>query len=194
MFSLGTGLALLAGQTGTPQPAPARRAVNPKSFGKGGHDHHEYGRYSVDSHVVGPRSGHDDPRPGLFLRRPGAEEERPVHFNAVLHHRLRHQPAVGPVRLFARLRARYGVRNHRQPEVGRPPFRRRAAERRLRGDPSAPGLHDLSGDVRDHHPGAHHRRVRGADEILGLSGLHPPVVDPGLRSARPLGLGDGRLA
>ena len=34
MSSLGTGLALLADQTGTPPAATGRRAANPKSFGR----------------------------------------------------------------------------------------------------------------------------------------------------------------
>ena len=43
-------------------------------------------------------------------------------------------------------------------------------------------------------PALDHRRLRGTDEILGLSHLHRPVGDPGLRSPGALGLGDRGLA
>ena len=44
-------------------------------------------------------------------------------------------------------------------------------------------------DVRHHHAGADHRRVRRAHEVLGLPALHRAVGDLRLRSARPLGVG-----
>ena len=142
------------------------------------------------SDLIGPGPGDDDSGAGLLLRRTGAEEKRSFHFNAVFHHHLRHQPAVGPLRLFAGLRAGYRMGDHRQPEMGGTQLCRRAAERRLCGDDSASGLHDLSGDVRRDHAGADHRRLCGADEILRLSDLHRPVGDACLRSPGALGLGN----
>ena len=70
---------------------------------------------------------------------------------------------------------------------------RRGAERRLRGDDPPPGLHGLPAHVRDHHAGAHHRRVRRADEVLRLPPLLAPLGHPDLRPARPLGVGRRRL-
>ena len=57
---------------------------------------------------------------------------------------------------------------HRQPRLVRAEGRRPGAVRGLRGDDPAPGVHDLPDDVRGHHAGADHRRVRRAHEVLGL--------------------------
>ena len=65
----------------------------------------------------------------------------------------------------------------------------RAAERGLRRDDPASGVHGVPDDVRHHHAGADHRRVRRADEVLDVPRLHPPVGDLRLRPDRPLGLG-----
>ncbi len=67
--------------------------------------------------------------------------------------------------------------------------RRRRAQRRLRRDHPAPGLHDLPVHVRGHHAGAHHRRVRRADALQGLRRVPAPVGDARLRPDRALGLG-----
>ena len=47
----------------------------------------------------------------------------------------------------------------------------RAVRRLLQDDP-APGVHAVPDDVRDHHAGADHRRLRRAHEVLGLPALH----------------------
>ena len=104
----------------------------------------------------------------------------------------RHLGPVGALRLQPRVRARHR-RHRRQPQVDRPVRRRRRAERRLRGDDPAPGLHGLPAHVRHHHARADHGRVRRAHEVLGLPPLLAPVGHPDLRPARPLGLGRRRV-
>ena len=49
----------------------------------------------------------------------------------------------------------------------------------------------LPADVRGHHAGAHHRRLRRAQALRRLRALHDPLVDPRLLAAGPLGLGAG---
>ncbi len=91
-------------------------------------------------------------------------------------------------------RVRAGRRRlDRQSRLVRAQGRRPGAVRGLRGDHPAPGVHDLPDDVRDHHPGADHRRVRRADEVRGLRGLLAALGDAGLRPGLPLGLGHRRL-
>ena len=68
------------------------------------------------------------------------------------------------------------------------------AERRLRGDDPALGLHGLPDDVRRDHPGADHRRLRRAQALQGVRHLHPALGDARLRPGRALGLGRRRLA
>ena len=55
-------------------------------------------------------------------------------------------------------------------------------------------LHGLPDDVRGHHAGPHHRRLRRAQALQGLRPLHPAVDDARLLADRPLGLGRRRLA
>ena len=50
------------------------------------------------------------------------------------------------------------------------------------------GLHDVPDDLRRDHPGADRGRLRRPDEVRADAGLHGPLVDPGLRADRPLGL------
>ena len=75
-----------------------------------------------------------------------------------------------------------------------PPGRGPDAERGLRRHDSASGLHAVPDDVRRHHAGPDHRRVRRAQEVLDLHRLHPAVGHVRLRPARALGVGRGRLA
>ena len=63
------------------------------------------------------------------------------------------------------------------------------AERRLRGHHPAPGVHDLPDDVRGHHARAHHRRVRRADEVLRVPGLHRCSGPPSSTTRSPTGSG-----
>ena len=55
------------------------------------------------------------------------------------------------------------------------------------------GLHDVPDDVCDHHAGAHLRRVRGPDEVLGDAVVHGPLVDPCLLADRAHDVGAVRL-
>ena len=139
---------------------------------------------------------HDDrARARALLRRHGAEEERPRHAHAELHHRWRSSASSG---CSGATRSRSGPTRAGSSAAwtgsGSTGVGARA-HRRLCGDHPAPGLHDLPDDVRHHHAGAHHRRVRGADEVLGVPASSPSlwatlVYDP----AGALGVGRRRLA
>ena len=198
----GTLLALLAAKRDHRRTAAPGKTLKRQPVSEQDHPKHFYRRCTImntgDTAWVLISSvlvlGMTIPGTRLFLRRSGAKEKRPVRLNAMFHHRLRHQPAVGPVRLLPGLRTGYGSRDHRQPEMGGAQLRRRTAERGLCGNDPASGLYDLSGDVRHHHAGPDHRRLCGTDEVFGLSDLHRPVGDPGLRSPGALGLGNRRLA
>ena len=96
--------------------------------------------------------------------------------------------AMGALGLQSRVRSRQG-RDHRRPGLDRAEGRRPRALRRLLEDHSAPGLHAVPDDVRDHHAGADHRHVRRAQEVLGLPALHLAVGDVRLRPAGALGVG-----
>ncbi len=50
------------------------------------------------------------------------------------------------------------------------------------GDDTAADVHGVPADVCDHYSGADHRRVRGADEVLGDAGIHGAVGDIRLQS------------
>ena len=77
-------------------------------------------------------------------------------------------------------------------ELGGPERSGTGTQPRLcRHHPSS-ALHDLPDDVRRHHPGPHHRRLRRAHEVQRLSSLLLPVGHHRLRSHGPLGLGRGR--
>ena len=54
-------------------------------------------------------------------------------------------------------------------------------------------FHGLSDDVRHHHPGVDHRRLRRTREIQHFPGLHDFVDDHRIRSPGALGLGRQRL-
>ena len=56
------------------------------------------------------------------------------------------------------------------------------------------GVLDVPADLRDHHSGADHRRVRRPHEVLGHARVHVPVVALGVRANRPLGVGALGLA
>ena len=64
----------------------------------------------------------------------------------------------------------------------------------LRGHHPVRPVRVIPADVRGHHAGAHHRRVRRAQALRRLRALHDPLVDPRLLAARALGVGAGRLA
>ena len=51
------------------------------------------------------------------------------------------------------------------------------------------GVHDLSDDVRDHHPGIDRRRFRRPGEVLRTDRLRHALAHPGLRADHALGLG-----
>ena len=55
-------------------------------------------------------------------------------------------------------------------------------------------VHGLPDDVRHHHPGADHRRLRRAQALQGVRHLQPALGDPRLRPGGALGLGRRRLA
>ncbi len=82
-----------------------------------------------------------------------------------------------------------GTAAHRRSGLARAARRRHGTRRRLRGHDPARALHGLPDDVRRHHPGPHHRRLRRAQALQGVRHLHPPLGYPRLRPGRPLGLG-----
>ncbi len=69
----------------------------------------------------------------------------------------------------------------------------RRARSRLRRHHSSSCVHDLSGDVRDHHPRPDCWFHRRAYQIHGVRRVHYSLVHTGLRSHRPLGMGTGGL-
>ena len=73
-------------------------------------------------------------------------------------------------------------RPHRRPRLAGARRRDRRADRRLRDDHPPPGLHGLPDDVRRHHAGPDHRRVRRAQ---ALQGLRPVQRSPGRPSSTP---------
>ena len=150
-------------------------------------------RHRLGADLLRARPHDDRAGPGALLRRHGAAEERAGHPHAVVHPDGGHLDPVGALGLQPRVRARHR-RHRRQPQVDRPVGRRRGAERRLRGDDPAPGLHGLPAHVRHHHARADHGHVRRADEVLGLPPLLAPVGHADLRPARALGLGRRRVA
>ncbi len=151
------------------------------------------GRHGVAADLLGPGAHDDRARPGPLLRRHGAAEERARHADAELHHHGRHLDPVGAVGLQLAFGPDkggiiggldwIGLRG-----VGAEPF-----DAYSQDDP-APGVHAVPDDVRHHHPGAHHRRLRRAQEVLGLPALHGAVGHVHLRPAGPLGVGRRRLA
>ena len=62
--------------------------------------------------------------------------------------------------------------------------------------PNIPGyrLHGLPDDVRRHHAGPHHRRLRRTQALQGLRAVLAAVDAPRVLADRPLGLGRRRLA
>ena len=56
-------------------------------------------------------------------------------------------------------------------------------------DDPASGVHAVPDDVRHHHAGADHRRLRRAHEVHGVPAVHRAVGDVRLRPAGPLGVG-----
>ena len=149
-------------------------------------------RHSVGARVFRTRSHDDRAGPRALLRRNGPEEERAHDDHAQLHLHGARFGTVGARRLQSRIRSGQG-RADRRAGVGRA-ARRRTRARRVRADHSASSLHDVPADVRDHHAGAHHRRVRRANEILGVHRVCARVDDTRVRSRRALGVGGRRLA
>ena len=156
----------------------------------------EQGRYRLDAGRDLPRPDDVDPRPRAVLRRPRAHEEHAVAPDPGVRDRLPRLPDLGLLRL--------------QPVVHQRPRPQRLRRRLLEGLPARrdaghdladllerrrhPGirLHVLPDDLRDDHPGADRRRLRGADEVLGPRAVHGPVGDLHLFPDRPHGLVLGR--
>ena len=66
---------------------------------------------------------------------------------------------------------------------------RRRRARAPRAHHPAPALHGVPDDVRHHHAGAHHRRVRRAHEVQRVPGLLAALGHARLRPAGPHGVG-----
>ena len=64
----------------------------------------------------------------------------------------------------------------------------------VRHDRAVRPVRGVPADVRGHHAGAHHRRLRRAQAVQRLRPVHGPLVDPRLLAARPLGVVGRRLA
>ena len=155
------------------------------------HGSHRHRRHRIRPHSR--RAGHvHDSGVGAVLRRYGAEQERAGNGDAEHGGHRGGLGALGPPRLHARLRPRRGARD-RFVGVGGPARRRPGAQRRLRGDRPRARFHDLPGHVRRDHTRSHHRRLRRADEVLELPGVHRPMVAPRVQPDRPLGVGRRRL-
>src|SRR5215469_3801604 len=140
----------------------------------GGPTESGYRRYRMDADLLSPGPLHDDPGSFSFLRRLGAFKECPGRPDAELHHgRDCHRPVD-------RYRVQPGVLQwiefYRRPSVDGLTRCGGRSERRLCCDDSAPDVHVLSVDVRDHHARPDDGSVCGADEVLGLSGLLAALV------------------
>ena len=160
----------------------------------------QLGRHRLDADLRRARAVHDDPGPRALLRGHGAQEERARHGDAELRdllsgddsldrRRLQHRVHAGrlvPRRLLARVPARHGLHQGRQGD--------HAHREPPRHDDSGVGLLRVPADVRDHHAGAHHRRIRRPHEVLGDARVHGAVVADRLLAGRAHGLGTDRLA
>ena len=91
---------------------------------------------------------------------------------------------LGRVRLFAGVR--YGLRPHRR--LVEDVARRRRGRFGQRHYPRDRVL-DVPADVRDHHAGADHRRIRGAHSLRGNDVVLDPLARRRLLARSPLGLG-----
>ena len=76
----------------------------------------------------------------------------------------------------------------RRPRLHRVQRRRSRAEHDLRHDDPVRPVRGVPADVRGHHAGADHRRLRRAQAVRRLRPVHDPLVDPRLLPDRPLGL------
>jgi len=152
-----------------------------------------YRQPGVHARCRQPGHAHDTGA-GLLLWRAGRPEECPGHHDPELRlHGLDHLPVVG-LRLLPGLQRR-GGRGHRQLPV-RLPARRPARLSHYRQRQHAQCLHHvaagalhLSDDVRHHHPGSDHRRLRQPDQVSGLSDLPHPLDVLRLLPDRAHGLG-----
>ncbi len=153
----------------------------------GGSAHGRFGRHGVDDHRHRPRADDDDPGPRSFLWRHGPQEERRRDDGAEFRPRGADVRRLDGDRLFARLRRRRRhaglCRRSRQSLPVRP------RRRQHFGHDSRKRLHDLPDDLRHHHGGPHHRRLRRPHEVLEHARLHDPLVDRRLCAGLPLGLG-----
>src|SRR5207253_1171683 len=140
---------------------PARPSAASADGRKNAHRCPRQGRYRLGPHLFCLRPSHDHARPRALLRRHGPAAERALHAAAVARRALHHLPAVGPLRVLARLRARQG-RADRRPGMGGP-ARSRPGPLLVRADDSPPGIHALPDDVRGDHAGADHGRLRRAE-------------------------------
>ena len=135
------------------------------------------------------------PGPGPVLRRPRPPQERALDDHAQLLRPGPRQRRLGARRLHARVRADVngwgligGLDFAMFNGVGLEPVDR------LRDDHPVHAVRGVPADVRGHHPGPHHRRLRRAQALRLVRPLHAPLVDPRLLAARPLGLVGRRLA
>ena len=156
----------------------------------------QFRRYRLDADLDGHRADDDHPRPGLVLRRHGAQEERRRHGDDELRHHLPRQHSLAVLHLQSRLPRRDAVHRRARSRV---PARHRQRHRQGHRQSQSAGaddprdrLLDVPADLRDHHRGADRRFVRGAHEVLGHALVHRPVGDLRLFADRALGLGTGR--
>ncbi|CAA9585390.1 MAG: Ammonium transporter, partial [uncultured Thermomicrobiales bacterium] len=149
------------------------------------------GRYGMGSDVDG--AGHaDDPRAGLLLRRSRSAQKRPLDHHALVLYPGADQRPVGALGVHARVRTEPG-RLHRRLRLPGDEWRRGNPDR-LRPDDSPPRVRRLPDDVRGHHTGPDHGRLRRAEAVQGLRRLLPAVGHVRLRSRRALGLESRRVA
>ena len=120
--------------------------------------------YVVGAGGVSARPVHDA-RACPFLRRAGPEQERGQHHDDELRGDGGDRRAMDSLRLRARLRPLAGGRGRLGQLALRALGHRPPPAVRRQGGPH-PGVRDVPGEVRDHHPGPHQRCGCRADEVL----------------------------
>ena len=132
----------------------------------------------------------DDAGARLLLRGPRPRQKRHQHAHVQLHIHGRSEHRLGALGLQPGLRG--GKRYHRRPEPVRPVGHRDRPGRRQRHPHAA--VRHLPDDVRHHHAGPHHRRVRRALQVHHLPGLPRGVGHRRVRPRSTLGVGPRGLA
>src|SRR2546427_11699270 len=116
--------------------------------------------------VLGCPCTNHDPGTGILLRWFRWKEERASDNRSELRGALPDKRTVGTLRLQLSLRAGLGrARADRYPRMGRSRGGRLRAPPRLRGPRAAPGIHDIPGEVRDHHASTDNGVVRRSTEV-----------------------------